>query len=138
MKKSQVSFEFLLLFAIIFFVFAVFVSLFPSWLDRSTPTKELAQNIAKDIKVKVITASLASSDFEAEIKIPKKINDVAINIEIEQDPDNLLLIKDEDDRILARAFLPKIDEVSGTLHPNTPSLEISKVVDESKLNIKLK
>ena len=130
MKKSQVSFEFIMLFAIVFFVFAVFVSLFPSWLDRTTPTKKLAENLANDIKIKVITASLASSDFEADIEIPEKINDVSIYIVISAQ-DDLFLIKDvEDDKILARAFLPKIDAVDGDPNgvlQNVPFFKISKI-----------
>ena len=131
MEKSQVSFEFILLFAIIFFVFVAFVSLFPSLLDRSTPTKELAKNIANDIKIKIITASLSHSDFEAIVKIPKKINDVSINIEIFANPENLLLIRDGDGKILARAFLPKIDNLDGD--SNDPFLNISKIDNELEI-----
>ena len=134
MKKSQVSFEFILLFGIIFFVFVVFVSLFPSLLDRSTPTKDLAKSIANDIKAKAITASLSHSDFEANVEIPGKINEIVIYIEISAG-DDLLLIKEDDEngKILARAFLPKIDIVSG--NPMTPpSFKILKESNVLKID----
>ncbi|KYK24398.1 hypothetical protein AYK26_06890 [Euryarchaeota archaeon SM23-78] len=126
MKKAQVSFEFIVLFAIVLFVFVVLVSFFPKWIDRTASTQSIAENLAKDIKVRAITASLSEANFESNITLPKRINNVNIEVEIHGAPDNLLNIKDKDTgKLLARAFLPKINEFIET-NPNGDYLLVKR------------
>ena len=115
MKKSQISFEFVVLFVFVLFVFLVLVSLYPSMIDQATATKGVAENLAKDIKVKFITASLSETDFESKIVLPKRINNIDIRVDIVgQDTtghkDNILFIDNNiTGRTLVRTFLPTID-----------------------------
>jgi hypothetical protein len=127
MKKSQISFEFIVLFAMLFFVFITLAGFFPMGIDMTSTTKGLAENLANDIKVKTITASLSNSDFSSEIIIPNSINNARLQIGVSASPDNLLLIKDRGDgEQLARVFLPRIDSVNDP-GPN-PSLPIRKLI----------
>ena len=113
MKKAQVSFEFMVLFVLILFVFVFIAYFFPSSVEKAASTKGIAENLAKDIKVNLITASLSGSDYASAVIIPKKINDVTIRVEINAAPDNLLIIKDNrTGETLARAFLPRIDNIA--------------------------
>jgi hypothetical protein len=125
MKKSQISFEFMALFTVLFFIFIALASFFPTSIDRTSSTKGIAQTLANEIKVKAITASLSSSDFIIEIEIPKRINNAKMRLEIYAWPENLLLIKDMNNgEQLAKAFLPKIDSV---ILPS-PSISIKKLI----------
>jgi hypothetical protein len=137
MKKSQVSFEFMVLFALILFVFVFIAYFFPSSVERAASTKGIAENLAKDIKVNLITASLSESDYASAVIIPKKINDVTIRVEINAAPDNILIIKDNrTGETLARAFLPRIDslnEPGGT--GNIRNITIKKDLDTNTLSI---
>jgi hypothetical protein len=127
MKKSQISFEFIVLFAMLFFVFITLAGFFPMGIDMTSTTKGLAENLANDIKVIAITASLSDSDFSSEIIIPSSINNARLHIDVNASPDNLLIIKDQrDGEQLARVFLPKIDSVNDP-DPN-PSLPIRKLI----------
>jgi len=140
MKKAQISFEFIVLFAILFFVFISLAGFFPIGMDMASSTKGLAENMANDIKVKAITASLSTSDFSTEINIPSKINSARIRIEIYDSPDNLVLIKNwNDGEHLARAFLPKIDSVIPASDPSLPikKLIIRKDVARNNLSIEV-
>jgi len=127
MKKSQISFEFVVLFVFVLFIFLVLASLFPSMVDRATSTKGLAENLAQDIKVKVITASLSETDFESKMALPKRINNIDILVNITGGTDNILVISNGiNNESLARAFLPKIDgRVSGNI--NQYNLTIRKI-----------
>jgi uncharacterized protein (UPF0333 family) len=126
MKKAQISFEFIVLFAILFFVFISLAGFFPIGMDMVSSTKGLAENMANDIKVKAITASLSSSDFSTEIIIPSRINSAKFKINVYDSPDNLLTITDQrDHEQLARAFLPRIDSV---IPASDPSLPVSKLI----------
>jgi hypothetical protein len=137
MKKSQVSFEFIVLFALILFVFVFIAYFFPSSVEKTASTKGIAENLAKDIKVNLITASLSGSDYASAVIIPKKINDVTIRVEINATPDNLLSIKDNrTGELLARAFLPKLNDLtysggSGLIRNFT----IEKKIDTNELII---
>ena len=140
MKKAQISFEFIVLFAILFFVFIALAGFFPMGVDFTSSTKGIAEDLAKEIKVKCITASLSSSDFSSEIDIPGKINNARLRIEIYAHPDNLLLIKDRNDgEQLARVFLPKIDSVTPAPSPSLPvsKLIIRKDADRNNLSIEI-
>ncbi len=124
MKKAQISFEFIVLFTIVFFIFIFLAGFFPGSVDKASSTKGLAENLAKDIKVKAITASLSESDFVTEIIIPNRINSARIQIELRAYPDNMLIIKDGYDREeLARVFLPIISSVND-LNPGRPIKEL--------------
>jgi hypothetical protein len=127
MKKSQVSIEFMILFAIIFFIFIALAGFFPEFLDKINTNQKIAQQIVDDVKVKTISDSLSQSDFETIVQIPKKINGVYIDVDVEGSSDNIILIKQKDSGfILARAFLPKIDAVNGTFSANGFVLKIKK------------
>jgi hypothetical protein len=115
MRKAQVSAEFIVIFTIVIFVFAVLISFYPDWLEKTTAARNIPETVAKDIKARVITASLSESDFKSNLIIPEKINGVRIRIDINKTPDNMLTIRDDETgRTLARAFLPKIDVVAGS------------------------
>lgn len=129
MKKAQVSFEFIVLFAIFLFVFVMLVSFYPRWIERTASTQNIAENLAKDIKVKAITASLSESDFETTVVINPRINDVNISVEIHGKPDNMLKINElRTGKTLARAFLPTINSVN-EIDPGGLNLTIKKEGD---------
>ena len=112
MKKSQISFEFILIFAIVLFVFIGIWQFFPVWLKEKDYSESVAQKILNDIKLKTMIASLSESDFESKVNIPSKINGKKIKIGIYKTPDNLLRINNTDDGlIISSVYLPKIDEV---------------------------
>jgi len=113
MKKSQVSFEFIVLFAIFLFIFVVLVSFYPQWLERTATTQNIAENLVKDVKVKTVTASLSESDFETVVVINPRINNMNISVEIYDEPDNMIKINElRTGKTLAKAFLPIIDGVN--------------------------
>lgn len=115
MKRSQVSVEFLVIFTIVLFMLAVFIAFFPDWLEKTNEAKNLPEKIARDIKARVITASLSDSDFESNITLQRKIHNTKIEVEVKPAPDNLLLIKDADNGVvIAKAFLPVINSTSGS------------------------
>jgi hypothetical protein len=137
MKKAQVSFEFMVLFVLILFVFVFIAYFFPSSIERAASTKGIAENLAKDIKVNLITASLSWSDYASVMVIPKKINDVTIRVEIYATPDNILIIKDNrTGESLARAFLSRIDslnELGGV--GNIRNITIKKVTNTLSIDV---
>ncbi|HLG25083.1 MAG TPA: hypothetical protein VI564_09195, partial [Candidatus Nanoarchaeia archaeon] len=65
MGKSQVSFEFIIIFAVVLFIFAALIGFFPRSIENTGTAKELAKKFSMDIEAKVITASLAKSDFSS-------------------------------------------------------------------------
>jgi hypothetical protein len=114
MKKAQLSFEFILLFTILlfFFVSVAYLMLISGGTQENALTKKIADNLAKEIKVRFITASLSVIDFNSSMIIPTDINYVGLNVSFHKDPDNLVLIKNIDSgELIARAFLPVIDDV---------------------------
>ena len=115
MEKSQVSFEFIVLFGILFFAFAVALSFLFIWLRDMDSASIDAERISKDIKSKIITASLSESDFTSQIEIPDKIGATSIRVLIYENPENLLIVEDEEGNALARIFLPVVDNVAGTV-----------------------
>ncbi len=118
----------MVLFAILLFIFISIAYLFPGSMERSSSTNRIADNLARDIKVRAITASLSETDFESEMILPDHINDVHITVEIYAAGDNLVVVKDKDTgRTLARAFLPKIDELTGNM--DDMKLTIRKIDD---------
>ena len=124
MKKSQVSFEFIIIFAIVLFIFAALIGFFPRNIENTETAKELAKKFSMEIEAKVITASLAKSDFTSKIDLPEKILDRSVSFEIFGSPDDILLIKDRNSgEILSKAFLPKMDSV-GTAKPDGTKLKI--------------
>jgi len=113
MKKAQLSFEFIVLFAVLLFIFIAVAGIFPSSLDKTASTRSIAETIGKDIKAKAITASLSKVDFETIISIPESIGSTKIAIGVYAEPDNIVVIMDKlDGAQLARAFLPRIDSVN--------------------------
>ena len=134
--KSQISFEFIVLFAVVFFIFLSVLVFFSVKLEKNPSTKTLAVNHVKNIKMLIITASVSESDFESEITLPDKINEIEIRAEIAGDPDNLILIKDRNSgEIIASEFLPKIDSLSplsdGKLVLESPDLTL-KIKNENR------
>lgn len=114
MKKTQISFEFILLFTIlmIFFVSITYIMILSGGFQETASTKKIAENLAKEIKVGFITASLSVMDFNSSMIIQTKINSLKINVTFHKNPDNIIQIKDtESGEIIARAFLPIVDEV---------------------------
>jgi hypothetical protein len=114
MKKAQLSFEFILLFTVLlfFFVSISYVLLVSGALDNSATTKSMAENLVNEIKVRFITASLSESDFSSGMMIPQEINDIGIAVSFYKHPDNLVLINNsESNELIARAFLPVVDDV---------------------------
>jgi len=110
MKKGQVSFEYSILFAFVFLLFLVLASAFYYGVKKTDSSEYIADNLAKEIKIKIITASLSESDYESEVKIPEFIDGKEIKLEVHTSPDNILYIKQKDSGLtLSRAFLPIID-----------------------------
>ena len=127
MKKAQLSFEFMVLFGILLFIFMSVAYLFPGSMEKSSSTSQIAENLARDIKVKAITASLSETDFKSDIILPERINNVDIIVEIHAPDDDMIIIKDAyTGRALARAFLPDIDGPY-TDDPGLRNLTIRKV-----------
>jgi hypothetical protein len=127
MKKSQTSFEYVVLFLIMLFLFISLGSFFPQIIDQIRADKEIAGTVLDNVKVKLITASLAESDFETKVEIPKQINNEDIRAEIYPEPDNIIYIKNADSgETLAKKFLPKVDAVSGS----GPILTIKKISNQ--------
>lgn len=113
MKKAQVSFEYILLFAFVFLVFITLASFFAVGMQKTDSAEALAQKLAKNVKVKIITASLSEADFESTVFIPQNINGRELEVKIIKDPDNLLTIKDKEQGItLATSFLPLVKSVN--------------------------
>ncbi len=134
MRKAQVSTEFIVIFTIFLFFFAILIGLFPDWIEKTAEARNLPQTVANGIKDRVITASLAESDFESNIIVPEKINGMKIRIDINKAPDNILTIKDNETGItLARVFLPKINETTGS--PYNLNLTIKKTLANNQLAI---
>jgi uncharacterized protein (UPF0333 family) len=115
MKRGQVSFEFMVIFAFAFFAFLALVSFVPLLVDNADSTKAQIQRYADEIKVKAITASLANSDVKSTVLVPAKINGIVLSVEVFGKPDNLMNLKDSGtDAVLSRIHLPKIDSVTGS------------------------
>ena len=134
MHKAQVSVEFIVLFTIILFAFALLISFFPDWIENAAATRNLPDKTARDIKAVVITASLSESDFASEFRLPERIGSASILVNISQEPDNLLVIRErESNQILAKAFLPRIEEVTGSVDDLT--LIIRKTTSDNRLVI---
>jgi hypothetical protein len=140
MKKSQISFEFIVLFVFLLFVFVLFASLFPGLINRSSSTQSLSEALANDIKARIITASLSETNFESVMVLPQRINSDKINYSIHADPDNALFIRDEDGRQLARIFLPKINSSVESGPAGTPvkNITIKKDIAINSLTVELK
>ncbi len=135
MAKSQISFEFIVVFAFVLFAFMVLVNFFPIGLKSGNSTEGLAQKLAKEIKVKAITASLARSDFEGNISLPKRLNNADIQIEVYKDPDNLVNIREKTkSSLLAMAFLPEVNSYN-VMDPDGAILTIRKDYSTSTLSI---
>ncbi len=112
MKHSQISFEFIVLFTIVLFVFLTFTSIFFKVVQNTSFTKELGKDLANDIKIRVIMASLSDSDVESTVFLPSKLNDMEIEVGLYKKPDNLIIINSsENHKQIAKAFLPVIDAV---------------------------
>ncbi|MBW2970712.1 hypothetical protein KY320_00975 [Candidatus Woesearchaeota archaeon] len=126
MRRSQISFEFILLFAIAVFMLLLVLSILPGILERAKTTRNAADNTAKEVKMRVITASLSRTDYEATYILPDKIDEAVIVVEVYAE-DNMLLVKDDVSKhTLARSHLPEIDEASGS----GSKLTISKVANK--------
>src|SRR4030042_1903721 len=139
MRKAQLSFEFVVLFAFLLLLFILLGQAFPMTIEGTASTKGIADNIAKDIKVRVITASLSQTDYEGDIMPPSRINNVKINISIVGEPDNILLIKGmNDNQLIARAFLPTVDSIidSGGANP-VSKISVNKTISNDEIIIKI-
>jgi hypothetical protein len=139
MKKSQISFEFIVLFVFLLFIFVLFASLFPSLINSSSSTQSLSEALAKDIKARIITASLSETNFESVMVLPQRINSDRINITVHV-LDNMLIIRDENERQLARVFLPKVNSsiISGPDGKPFQNITIKKDVTTNNLSVELK
>jgi preprotein translocase subunit SecF len=134
MKRGQVSFEYSILFAFVFLMFLVFATAFFFGIKKVDSAEYKAESIAKEIKIKAITASLSEYEYESTVAIPKTLDGKEIIIEINEDPDNLLFIKDKlTGRTITRAFLPVINDVSGISKENEFDLKIVRMGNEIKL-----
>ncbi|MBN2459928.1 hypothetical protein JXB28_06610 [Candidatus Woesearchaeota archaeon] len=134
MKRSQISVEFIALFTIILFMLAVLIAFLPGWLEKTSEARNLPEKIVRDIKTRAITASLSEADFESNITLNKRVNEVTIDIEVRDDPDNMLIIRNNDTRaILAKTFLPVINSTSGS----GLTVTIRKDADANTLDIEL-
>jgi hypothetical protein len=141
MRKAQLSFEFILLFTILlfFFVSVAYLMLISGGLEESSSTKKITENLAKEVKVRFITASLSVSDFNSGMVIPGNINGVRLDVTFHEHPDNIIQIKDsESGELIAKAFLPIVDQVIdpvvvGTTGPVT-NISIIKTAD-NKLKV---
>jgi hypothetical protein len=114
MKRSQISFEFVILFAVALFIFMMFISLLPSWLEKTRLIENQATNLGKEVKQRLIIASLSESDYESTVIIPNSINYVDISVTIIGGDNLLLIAENETGRLLAKSYLPTIDSVTGS------------------------
>jgi len=138
MRKCQLFFEFIVIFAVMLLIFLVFLAFFPASLEKLESTEKLAQRLANEIKVKLITASLADADYEGTVPIPSRLNAVDIKLVIFKSPENAININDTDTgKILARAFTPKIDTAT-IIDPYGATLEIKKNYAANSVSVTLK
>jgi hypothetical protein len=129
MRRSQISLEFIVLFAFVLVVFMLFMSVVPDWLEKSRSVGKTAERMSGEVKILAITASLSESDFESTYVLPAKIDDKSVAFEFQGDTD-LLLIKDTSitgdahtGAALARQFLPVIDNLNGADTGNTLNIK---------------
>jgi hypothetical protein len=133
MKKSQISFEFILLFTIAMFVFVLSISFFMDLFQNTDFDSKEGGDQLDELKFLTIIASLSESDVETSVTLPEKINEISIEIELYDNPDNMAIIKNKDDGSeIAKVFLPVIDDVI-TTDPDGRKITIKKVGSTLKL-----
>lgn len=119
MKKTQISFEFMMIFTIILFFFISLAYFLPVILDKSMSKKRAAELFADEVKLNVITASLSESDYATKIYLEPILGDTLVSHSFYENPDNIFMIKDNhNDDQLAMVFLPIIDNVDTTITSN--------------------
>jgi hypothetical protein len=112
MKKSQLSLEFIILFSIAFFVFLSIFYYITTKVSENDTLKELAENKAKEIKIKVITASLSDTNFETNFILSSKIKNIDIRTEFyDGKSTSFAIIEEENNRTLAFDYLPTVDNL---------------------------
>ncbi len=133
MKKAMVSVEFMIVFIVALFVFLAASWLMVTQFGKMSSTKELAANLAKDIKAQLITASLSEGDFSGNITIPTVINNDRIKLNLSGKPDNMLRIfKLPENELIATEFLPVMDEVPADVNNK---LIIEKTEADNKIRV---
>lgn len=133
MKKAMVSIEFMIVFIVALFVFLAASWVMVTQFGKISSTKELALNLAKEIKVQLITASLSDGDFSSNITIPAIINKDRIKLSLSGKPDNMLRIfKLPENELIVTEFLPVLDEVPEDINNK---LIIKKTVADNKIKI---
>ncbi len=113
MRKSQISVEFSILLAVAVFLMIFILGFVPVWLEGANSPMNEANNMARDVKERVIIASLSPVNFISNITIPDNIGYTPIRAELSSGDDVLYIMEAESERILARAFLPDIDSAEG-------------------------
>ena len=119
-KKSQMSFEYILLFTFVLLIMIVIGTVLVSSMQKTKEMDSGAKYLAKQIKSSVIIASLSQTDFETNITLPLTIAGRKVFVDIYKSPDNIVEIKEENVdpdsyNVIAREFLPMIDPIGGNL-----------------------
>jgi hypothetical protein len=108
-SKGQLSFEFIILFSVVLLMFVALGSIISEGVSKGKQFEKDAQMLADAIKIEVITASLADVDYSTEITLPPAIKGNSFSVHIYEDEDNLVLVKNEKEEVVGRAFLPIIN-----------------------------
>lgn len=108
MRRGQVSIEFIMLFGLAILAFVVTASLIPGLIRDSSGDAFEAERHLKEIKVNVITASVASNDYRAELDVPSQINGNPVTLDIRADTKTISFLRD-DASVLASEDLPSFD-----------------------------
>jgi uncharacterized protein (UPF0333 family) len=116
-SRGQLSFEFIILFAVVLMMFVALGSIISEGVSKGKQFEKDAQMLADAIKIEVITASLSNVDYYTEIQLPASIRKSVYTVNIYAGNDNLILIKDENQKVVGRAFLPIIT--------SAPSVELT-------------
>jgi len=112
MKRGQFTVEFMLLFAIAFFLFLVLLTFITQYVTDSTEQAELKRlnSIAESLKKDVVLAYESGTGFEARLNIPNSIDGTQINITIDEAVDVLFVRS----TLSNQTVMKNLPKVSGT------------------------
>jgi hypothetical protein len=135
MKRGQISFEYIILFSIVLLLFIALGTITAAGLSKSRTVEKDAQMLADQIKVQVITASLSRVDYTSELTLPESIQKNYYQVEISA-TDDMVIIRDENNGVIGKAFLPLIDEAPGVMLGSRDTIVFMK--DENRLTVEKK
>jgi len=140
-RRSQMSFEYMILFTLALLMFIVIGTVLVSSIEKTRELDSGAKYLAKQIKSSVIIASMSQTDFQTNITLPVSIADRKVIVDIYKAPDNLVVVKEEGANpgsynLVAREFLPIINPVGGNLENlNNKTIIIRKQGDDITMSL---